>query len=325
MPENKTPYDTGLRLEPKIWVQDPATPAPAQNTSSPSMSIKEVEEKISELTGKAEWAQENAFRLEDGDIPGDSQREYAARLYAEIEALTQEYGLPSRLGTGDPEEGEYPDDDTTYSETATTQMNGDNYGRVDFDDPESNTIFTAWIQKNEDGSYIMRVDEHQDVKLTIETSSQRHEREAAMQYLSAEMAVIATDFGAAIEYSDQDPDAFGVGHFVFHNADGNQRLVMTEQYIGTDSLDADRIPNSWSWRAEKYATVDGAAFWVQTGGGEVNASGINQLVNEIDGWAQARYQEHSSALAAANQAHQQQHDQMMQNVHQQRDQPGITH
>lgn len=211
-------------------------------------------------------------------------------------------------------------DGTTHPNGLPRQATPDDYGRVDFDNDESNTAFTVWIQKNEDGSYIMRVDEHQGVELTIETSSQRHRRELAMQRLSAELAVIATDHGDAIEYSDEDPETFGAGHFVFRNKDGNQRFAITEEYVGTDWSDADRIPNGWSWSAEKYATVDGTDQWVETGSGEVDANDVEQLVDEIEGWTLSRAHEHRATERIADQRRQQDFDQQMQQIQQRQDQ-----
>lgn len=201
----------------------------------------------------------------------------------------------------------------------------DHYGRVDFDDDESNTPFTAWIQKNEDGSYIMRVEEHQDVELTIETSSQRQEREAAMQRLSAAMAVIAAEHSVSIDYADEDPETFGAGHFVFRNTEGNQRLAITEEYIGTDWSDDDRIPNGWSWSAEKYAAVDGTNQWVVTGAGEIDAKDVEQLVDEINGWARTRTREHEILQVAADQERTQDFDQQMRDTQQRWDERGISH
>ena len=211
-------------------------------------------------------------------------------------------------------------DGTTHPNGVARQATPDDYGRVDFDDDESNTAFTVWIQKTEDGGYIMRVDEHQDVELTVETSSQRQEREAAMQRLSAAIAVTAAEHSDSIDYTDGDPESFGIGHFVFHNTEGNQRLAITEEYIGTDWSDDDRIPNGWSWSAEKYATVNGTNQWVETGSGEVDANDVEQLVDEIGGWALTRAHEHRATERIADQRRQQDFDQQMQQIQQRQDQ-----
>lgn len=174
-----------------------------------------------------------------------------------------------------------------------------------------------WIQKNDDGGYIMRVDEHQDVELTIETSSQRQERETAMQCLSAAIAVTAAEHSASLDYTEEDPETFGAGHFVFHNKDGNQRLAITEEYIGTDWSDADRIPNGWNWSAEKFATVNGTDQWVETGSAEVDANDVEQLVDEINGWARTRTHDLSMSQAFA--------DREMQQVERLQDQQRIGH
>lgn len=170
------------------------------------------------------------------------------------------------------------------------------YGRVDFEDDEGNTAFTAWIQKTDTG-YILRVDEHQDVDLAIETSSQRQAREAAMMQLDTALQVIAANHPDAISLTEQDPDTFGAGRYVFENEERNQRLAITEQYIGTDSSDDDRIPNSWKWEAEKYTDSDGIAGWSLTDHAEISAEHVEQLIDEVSGWVQTRAREHSTQAA----------------------------
>ncbi|WP_234037044.1 hypothetical protein [Leucobacter sp. L43] len=73
----------------------------------------------------------------------------------------------------------------------------DDYGKVDFTNESGETVFTGWMQKTEAG-YILRVDEHQDVKLGFETSSQRHAREAAMMLLTEELQVITARHEKAV-------------------------------------------------------------------------------------------------------------------------------
>ncbi|GAA1621868.1 hypothetical protein GCM10009805_14730 [Leucobacter chromiireducens subsp. solipictus] len=147
------------------------------------------------------------------------------------------------------------------------QATGDDYGRVDFDNDEGATVLTAWVQKTAAG-YILRVDEHQDVELTIETSSDRQIREAAMQRLDAGLRVIAAEHAGAVFFTaDGEPESFGAGNYVFTPlADGNgKRFVIDEQFVGTDSSDDDRVPNSWTWEAEQYFSEQGC--WVTTAEG----------------------------------------------------------
>lgn len=172
----------------------------------------------------------------------------------------------------------------------------DDYGRVDFEDDEGNAAFTAWIQKTEAG-YILRVDEHQNVELAVETSSQRHAREAAMMQLDSALQVVAASYPEAIALSEQDPDTFGAGHYVYENSELNQRLVITEQYAGTDSSDPDRIPNGWKWEAGKVTDSDGVIGWTVTDKGEVAAEKVEQLIDEVKGWAQTQARDFSTQAA----------------------------
>lgn len=178
----------------------------------------------------------------------------------------------------------------------------DNYGRVDFDDDESATLLTVRIQKTEAG-YIARVDEHTDVPLTIETSTQRQEREVAMQHLDQQLNVISKKhFEQPLEY--EDPDTFGAGHFTITSEGGDRRVAITEQYIGTDSSDPDRIPNSWELRIETHDRRDG---WKLQESSEYGPDEVQQLVDRVETWAQDSVREWNTREALQAQQRQQTH------------------
>lgn len=171
------------------------------------------------------------------------------------------------------------------SQDAPREATGDDYGRVDFDDDEGNTVFTAWIQKTEAG-YIFRVDEHQDVELAFETSSDRQIREAAMQHLNAGLRVIAAEHAAGVIFAeDGEPESFGAGNYVFTPlTDGiGKRFVIDEQFVGTDSGDDDRVPNSWTWESERYNPTNGT--WEAEAEGECGPDAIEQLLDQARSWA----------------------------------------
>lgn len=46
----------------------------------------------------------------------------------------------------------------------------DSYGRVDFENDESSTELTIYVERNEDGGYRICVDQHADVELELVTS-----------------------------------------------------------------------------------------------------------------------------------------------------------
>lgn len=161
----------------------------------------------------------------------------------------------------------------------------DDFGKVDFTNDSGETIFTAHVQKTEAG-YILRVDEHQDVELTIETSSDRQIREAAMQRLDAGLRVIAAEHvGAVFFVDDGEPESFGAGNYIFTPlADGvRRRFVVNEEFVGTDWSDDDRVPNSWTWEAAQYSTERGC--WEATAEGECGPDTIEQLLDQARAWA----------------------------------------
>ncbi|WP_336662587.1 hypothetical protein [Leucobacter sp. USHLN154] len=183
----------------------------------------------------------------------------------------------------------------------------DDYGKVDFTDEFGDTVFTGWVQKTESG-YILRVDEHQDVELGFETSSQRQTREAAMMLLDQSLRVITARHESAVSMHEDDPDTFGAGHYVIENTAGDQCLALTEQYVGTDSSDPDRVPNSW--KIDRYTRAHRDARWELRGTRTYDVDEVEALIEFMADWVNHRAREQSThdALRAPAQAsqHQQQ-------------------
>lgn len=190
----------------------------------------------------------------------------------------------------------------------------DDYGRVDFDNEFSETVLTVRVQRTEQG-YIVRVEEHQDVELTIETSTQRQIRETAMQELDQALRPLAAT--EAVEFRDGEPDAFDPGHFILtprtepYGSDlhpGEVRahsFVITELYDGTDESDPDRVPNRWEWEKQTLvADYAGKPQTVVEAEGVIEPAEVGVLIEYATVWAKQRTAEAENAarVAAMNQA-----------------------
>ncbi|SDQ32954.1 hypothetical protein [Leucobacter chromiiresistens] len=169
----------------------------------------------------------------------------------------------------------------------------DDYGKVDLTDEFGETVFTGWMQKTEAG-YILRVDEHQDVELAFETSSQRHAREAAMMQLDQALRTITARHDEAVWCYDGDPDAFAPGHFVIENNAGGHRFAVTEQYVGTDSSDVDRVPNSWDIDIAR-RSQNGS--WESAETRNYEPAKIKELIELATDWVNARVREQATQEA----------------------------
>lgn len=163
----------------------------------------------------------------------------------------------------------------------------DDYGRVDFDNDTGQTVATVWIQKTEAG-YILRVEEQQDVELAIETGSDRQLRETAMMKLDADLRVATADYDEYLTLSEGDPETFGVAHYVIESDDRLHRFTITENYVGTDWSDPDRVPNSWTYEIEKvdHGSINGGV-WKSVTSEEVGPEGVDQLVDDAKAWMQS--------------------------------------
>lgn len=185
----------------------------------------------------------------------------------------------------------------------------DDYGRVDFDNEFSETVLTVRVQRTEHG-YIVRVDEHQDVELTIETSTQRQIRETAMQELDQALRPLAAT--EAVEFRDGEPDAFDPGHFILTRRSepyGSalrpdevraHSFVITELYDGTDESDPDRVPNRWEWEKMTLVADDaGDAQIVVEAEGVIEPAEVGVLIGYATEWAKQRTAEAENAARVA--------------------------
>ncbi|TDP95365.1 hypothetical protein EDF62_0046 [Leucobacter luti] len=167
------------------------------------------------------------------------------------------------------------------------------YGKVDFDNDEGATMFTAWLQKNEAGGCILRVDEYQDVELTIETSSQRQIREAAMQELDKTLRALVAPHAKAVTLVEEDPETFGRGHYVLENTPGDRRIVITEQYIGTDWSDDERVPNSWHVETESRGIENGTlGEWGQKDSRVITPDTLPGFIDYVASWVEKEVIDH---------------------------------
>ncbi|MGJ0202773.1 hypothetical protein NHL51_01260 [Leucobacter sp. gxy201] len=171
----------------------------------------------------------------------------------------------------------------------------DDYGRVDFEDDEGQSVFTVRFTKTEAG-YILRVDEHQDVVLGIETSTQRQVRETAMMQLDADLRVIAQKHASSLDFTnDGDPESFGLGHYVLENRAADHRLALTEEYDGTDWSDDERVPSAWTY--DIYALAgdrDNRPEWQLVTEGRIEAERVTELTTIVSEWANERAREHNT-------------------------------
>lgn len=105
--------------------------------------------------------------------------------------------------------------------------------------------------------------------------------------LTAGLEQIAKAYGEHVVLFDEDPVTFGSGHFVFYpKSDSNSRFAIEEQYTGTDWSDPDRVPTSWTWRAESHLPQsDGTYLWATGGRGEVSCDDLADLIALAETWA----------------------------------------
>lgn len=164
---------------------------------------------------------------------------------------------------------------------------GDDYGRVDFDNEAGETVVTVWIQKTEAG-YILRAEELQDIELAIETGSDRQLRETAMMKLDADLRVAVAGYSEYVSLGEHDPETFGEAHVSIDSDDGRHRFLITENYVGTDWSDHERVPNSWTYEIEKADTwgINGGV-WKTVTTKEVGPDDVDQLLDDAKSWLQS--------------------------------------
>lgn len=165
------------------------------------------------------------------------------------------------------------------------------YGKVDFTNENGDVVFTAWAQQTESG-YILRIDEHQDVELGIETSSTRHLREAATAQLDQTLRVLTAQ--SQLTLLEEDPETFGAGHYVIYNDTDTRRICITEIYDGTDWSDPDRVASAWDVSTEQ-RTLGTPDRWTQVSEHTYTAENVHRVIDETAAWTRSVAVEHSVA------------------------------
>ncbi|TLP71909.1 hypothetical protein [Nesterenkonia sphaerica] len=108
-----------------------------------------------------------------------------------------------------------------------------------------------------------------------------------MDTLTRGLEQIAKDYARQITLAEQDPETFGAGHYVLYpQGRADRRFAVEERYIDADWSDPDRLPASWSWKAQtRQRQPDGTHPWVTTDQGVVPSNSVHQLLGYAQKWA----------------------------------------
>ncbi|TLP93592.1 hypothetical protein FEF26_13210 [Nesterenkonia salmonea] len=108
-----------------------------------------------------------------------------------------------------------------------------------------------------------------------------------MDILTHGLEQIAQDYARHITLAEEDPETFGAGHYVLYpHGRTDLRFAIEERYIDTDWSDPDRLPASWSWKAQtRHQRSDGSHPWVTTDHGVVPSNAVHQLLGYAQKWA----------------------------------------
>lgn len=113
--------------------------------------------------------------------------------------------------------------------------------------------------------------------------------EDRMMRLYRGLEQIAKDYGRYVFLADEDPSAFGGGHYVLYRVDDTERrFAIEEQYPDEDWAETEQIPTSWTWCDESLRThPTGGGYWHEHDSGEVASADFEQLLDRAGQWAQA--------------------------------------
>lgn len=109
----------------------------------------------------------------------------------------------------------------------------------------------------------------------------------AMLTLDDGLRRIARRYGENVSLRDEDPEAFGAGHYVFYPAGHTRsRFAIEEHYAeGTNWSDPERLPASWLWRAERITRLaDGTHTWALEQHGETFPEDLSDLLVRVERW-----------------------------------------
>lgn len=116
---------------------------------------------------------------------------------------------------------------------------------------------------------------------------ERDRQTRRMDQLMSGLSRIASVYGRYVDFSEEDPEAFGAGHFVFSlRGDRTARWTIEERYVDSDSSDLDRVPCSWIWQEQHLRhRPEGETQWVAVREGEVASEDVDQLIQTTGAWA----------------------------------------
>lgn len=152
---------------------------------------------------------------------------------------------------------------------------------------------TLGLPKNEATQLLARIEQSLRIGITaysVATAEYDVEEQRLirnMNVLTDGLERIQRNYSAHITLAYEDPLTFGGGHFVLYpTGNTRSRFTIEEQYTGTDWSDADRLPTSWTWRAERHlAKQDGTNPWRVTARGEVQSDDVTVLLTRAAAWA----------------------------------------
>lgn len=123
----------------------------------------------------------------------------------------------------------------------------------------------------------------------------------AMWILDEGLKRIASKHDGAVFLAEEDPEAFGAGHYVLYPEPDTHhaRFAIEEQYApGVGWSDEDRVPTSWLWRAERLIRQpDGTHIWGTERFGEAFPESLPSLLVEVDRWVHRTKNLHDQSQA----------------------------
>jgi hypothetical protein len=152
---------------------------------------------------------------------------------------------------------------------------------------------TLGLPKNEATHLLARIEQSLRIGITAyddaTTEYDAEERRLIrnMNVLTDGLERIQRNYSAHVILAHEDPLTFGGGHFVLYPPGNTRsRFTIEEQYTGTDWSDAERLPTSWTWSAERHLpNPDGTNPWRDSARGEVQSDDVAVLLTRAAAWA----------------------------------------
>lgn len=152
---------------------------------------------------------------------------------------------------------------------------------------------TLKIPTNESEQLLGRIEQSLRVGITaydnatVEYDLEQRRLTKNMTVLTDGLERIQRNYSAYVTLAHEDPLTFGGGHLVLY-AVGNtrSRFTIEEQYADTDWSEPERLPTSWTWRAERFLPRrNGDFLWRASTGGEVQSDDAAVLLSRAAAWA----------------------------------------